>query len=128
MYYFMQEVLIVYKEQHSHENSDEDMFYLIAYAFALCNIPAMILSLLVNVLAISFNENLLVGIFWAIVFSFPVMAIAIYYPYRLFTYISDSKAHWALFFELIVQSFINTCKESVGIRAVRDILVDWQRV
>lgn len=128
MYYFMQEVLIVYQEQHNHDNSGEDMLYLIAYAFAIANLPAMILSVLVNIFAISLNENLLVGVFWAIVFSLPVLLIAVYYPLRLFIYINNDKASWTLMLELIIQSFIQTCKEMLGFRAVGDILIDWSRV
>ncbi|MBT6843162.1 MAG: hypothetical protein HOA17_05125 [Candidatus Melainabacteria bacterium] len=128
MYYFMQEVLIIFKEQHSYQQADDDMLYLIAYIFALANIPAMILNIISNLVALIFFDNLLVGICFALVFSLPILVLALYYPLKFFAYVSNDKASWRLMLELFVTSFITTCKENLGIKAMKDLLIDWRRV
>lgn len=127
MYYFMQECLIIFKEQHSYQQADDDILYLIAYIFALANIPAMILNIINNLIAVIVFDNLLVGICFAIVFGIPILLLSFYYPLRFFAYISNEKASWRLMLELFVTSFITTCKENLGIKAVKDILIDWRR-
>jgi hypothetical protein len=124
MYYFMQELLILYKEHKETEIVDDELMYLIAYAFAIANIPALLLNLIVHILVLSLTESFLIGLFVLSFVGSITFAVAVYFPYRLF----NSLLPHASFVETVVRSFVTTCKERVGINAIQELMLDWQRL
>ncbi len=126
MYYFMQECLIIYKENNSQDVDDDRFLYTIAYCFAIANVPAFILNLINNLVSIVLSDNLLVGIFWAVLINIPIAIVALYYPLQLFKVITNRDYNLTIFFEVGLRSFITTCRQALGLQAVRDIAIDWQ--
>ncbi len=126
MYYFMQECLIIYKENHSQEIDDDRFLYTIAYCFAIANVPAFILNIVNNLVSIALSNNLLVGIFWAVLINIPILIVALLYPLKLFKVITNRDYNMTIFFEVGMRSFITTCRQALGLQAVRDIAIDWQ--
>lgn len=126
VYYFMQECLLVYKEANGINIQEDKFFYTIAYCSALANIPALALNLLSNILSIVVTGNLIVGIFFAVLFNFVVLAIWLIYPLKLMKVITGRKHNIKIFFELVAASFITTCKEQLGYKAVKEIFYDFR--
>ncbi len=126
MYYFMQECLIIYKENHAQDIDDDRFLYTIAYCFAIANVPAFILNVVNNLVSIVLADNLLVGIFWAVLINIPILIVALLYPLKLFKVITNRDYNLTIFFEVGMRSFITTCRQALGLQAVRDIAIDWQ--
>ncbi|MDD9899326.1 MAG: hypothetical protein OXU45_10060 [Candidatus Melainabacteria bacterium] len=124
MYYFMQELLILYKEEHELEMADDELMYLLIYAFAIANLPALFVNLIVHTLVLSLTESLLIGVFVLSFVGLITFAVAVYFPYRLF----KSLVPQASFVETIVRSFVSASKERVGINAIQELMLDWQRI
>lgn len=124
MYYFMQEAWILSKEQQDSDMEDDERMYLIAYGFAIANLPALFVNIIVHIVVLSLAANLLIGIFILSFVGFVTFAVAVYYPYRVF----KSLVPQASFIEVVVRSFVTACKERVGVNAIQELMLDWQRV
>lgn len=126
MYYFSQECMIIYKENREigDETSDDLFFYRIAYCFALANIPALLYSVISNTLSLLFTKYLIVGMFIALLLTFPGLIFSFLYPLKLMRIITRRKHNLKTLIELAMQSFIRTCNELLGYRAVREVWED----
>jgi hypothetical protein len=126
MYYFMQECLIIYRENNAQDIDDDRFLYTIGYCFALANIPAFILNIVNNLVSIVLADNLLVGIFWAVLINIPIAIVAFVYPIKLLKCITSRDYNVTTYFEIGMRSFITTCRQALGLQAMRDIAIDWQ--
>ncbi len=126
MYYFMQECLMIYRENHSQDTDDERFLYTIGYCFAIANVPAFLLNVLNNLVSILLAKNLLVGVFWAVLINIPIIILAFLYPLKLMRVITTREYNIVTFFEVGMRSFITTCRQALGLQAMRDIAIDWQ--
>lgn len=126
MYYFSQECLIIYKENNSQDLDDDRFLYTIAYCFALANVPAFLLNIVNNLVSIILADNLLVGIFWAVLINIPIGIVAFVYPLKLLKCLTNRDYNVTIFFEISMRSFITTCRQALGLQAIRDIAIDWQ--
>ena len=126
MYYFMQECLIIYKENNAQDIDDDRFLYTIAYCFAIANVPAFILNIINNLVSIALADNLLVGIFWAVLINIPIAIVAFVYPLKLIKCLTNRDYNITTYFEVGMRSFITTCRQALGLQAVRDIAIDWQ--
>lgn len=127
MYYFMLEVLILYQEHGGDAPEDDRFLYSIAYGFSIANMPAMFLSLISNLLCVIFTKDLLVGIFFALLFSIPILFVSLFYPIRFIATITQKESgNLKLLIELSVRSLITTFKEAFGFDAIQEIWVDYK--
>lgn len=127
MYYFVLEVLILHQE-YSNETVDNDRFlYTIAYGFSIANMPAMFLTLANNLLCVIFAKDLLVGIFFAIIFNIPIFLVSLFYPLRFIATVTQKESgNLKLLIELSARSLITTFKEAFGFDAIQEIWVDYK--
>ncbi len=126
LYYFAQECFLIYKESHRLDIQDDKFFYTIAYCFAIANIPGFILNLFLNIVSISFSDNFIVGLAIAVVLNFIALIFCWFYPLKFMQVITGKNKNIGVFFGLIASSFIVTCKQQLGFKAVKEIFFDFQ--
>lgn len=127
MYYFMLEVLILYQEYNNETVEDDRFLYTIAYGFSIANMPAMFLTILNNLLCVIITKDLLVGIFFAILFNIPILFVSLFYPLRFIATITQKESgNLKLLIELSARSLITTFKEAFGFDAIQEIWVDYK--
>jgi hypothetical protein len=127
VYYFSQEMNILYQEE-TEQGTEDRFFYVIAYCFALAGFMGLILNLLANVLFIVFCKFVIEGVFWATLFSVPVTIVYLFYCIKITSVLCPSSNPVSKYIEQISQSFILTCKEGLGFKAVSELLIDWREL
>jgi len=127
VYYFSQEMAISYEEETGADVEDR-FFYVVAYCFGLAGFIGFILNFLANFVFIVFNKFLVVGVFWATLFTIPVSIIYFFYCIKVTAVLCPNSNAVSKYIEQISQSFIVTCKEGLGFKAVSELLIDWREL
>jgi hypothetical protein len=127
LYYFSQEMSISYEEETGVDLEDR-FFYVIAYCFALAGFIGFLLNFFANLLFISLNKFLVVGVFWATLSTMPIAIIYFFYCLKVTSVLCPNSNPVSKYMEQISQSFIVTCKEGLGFKAVSEMLIDWREL
>lgn len=127
VYYFSQEMAISYEEETGADVEDR-FFYVVAYCFGLAGFIGFILNLLANFFFIVFNKFLVVGVFFATLFTLPIALIYFFYCIKITAVLCPNSNAVSKYIEQISQSFILTCKEGLGFKAVSELLIDWREL
>lgn len=127
VYYFSQEMAISYEEETGADVEDR-FFYVVAYCFGLAGFIGFILNLLANFVFIVFNKFLVVGVFFATLFTLPIALIYFFYCIKITAVLCPNSNAVSKYIEQISQSFILTCKEGLGFKAVSELLIDWREL
>jgi hypothetical protein len=127
VYYFSQEMAISYEEETGADVEDR-FFYVVAYCFGLAGFIGFILNLLTNFFFIVFNKFLVVGVFFATLFTLPIALIYFFYCIKITAVLCPNSNAVSKYIEQISQSFILTCKEGLGFKAVSELLIDWREL
>lgn len=128
IYYFSQEAVLILEEESGRPFDDDRFFYVVAYCYGLASAIGMILNILTNILALVFCKFLIVGIFVATICNIPITLLVLFYYIKVTQAISPASNPVTRFFELVSQSFITTCKEGLGFKAIGDMMVDWREL
>lgn len=127
MYYFALEVFILHQEYSSDAPEEDRFLYSIAYGFSIANMPAMFLSLVNNLLCVILSKDLLLGIFFALLFSIPILFVSLFYSTRFIAIITQKESgNLKLLIELSLRSLITTLKEACGLDAIQEIWIDFK--
>lgn len=127
VYYFSQEMTISYEEETGADVEDR-FFYVVAYCFGLAGFIGFILNFVANLIFILFNKFLVVGVFFATLCTLPIAIIYFFYCIKITAVLCPNSNAVSKYIEQISQSFILTCKEGLGFKAVSELLIDWREL
>ena len=123
VYFLAQELLIVYSE--SLERELKDMFlYRIAYCMSLVGVPAMLLSVILNLFFLIKTDNLLVAGAFSLFFSFLPMLVSAWFLMIFIKLIYAERFGLLKYIELMFASLLTTLKAKFGWEAIMEIRQD----
>ena len=127
LYFFSQELSIIYLDFSPNEVRD-DSLYKFAYSVSLISIPSMLVSIAINIMFLTNSENLIVGSFFSLVWSFIPFIIYMSGIYYLMRFISESKFGLLKIVELICLSVISIFRSKFGLEIIEEIKADMKNL
>jgi hypothetical protein len=128
IYYYSQEALLILEQETGKAFDDSRFFYIIAYCYGLASAVGFVLNLIANILALSLSEFLIVGVFIAAILNIPITLLVLFYCVKVTSAVCPNSNPVGQFLELVSQSFIVTCKEGLGFKALSEMLIDWREL
>lgn len=117
---------MVYTEIQEIEDDGNQLFYKLAYCFALASVPALCLNLISNVLCLILIKNLVVALFIAALINIPICIVGVFYSYMALGVLSKGEYDLQNLIEISSRSLLTTLQENFGLRAVQEMIEDFQ--
>lgn len=123
IYFLSQELMMVYSE--SSQKELKDIFlYRIAYCLSLIGVPALLLSVLINLFFLVKTDNLLFSGAMSLFFSFLPMLVSAWFMMVFVKLISAGRFGLLKLIELMFASLLTTLKAKFGWEAITEIRED----